>query len=298
MYFDTFQFSAWLRRPLPCPFSGLYFRSRFHYGDFQPDSLTWKDHVRHWQEHFHISQVLRHPQLKTLFCLDQFAVNYLNQSHNNAKAVYLPDPVQIYTDHEIKVEELKASLGIEPGRQVLLLFGALDRRKGIHQLLQAVLMLPASLGKKLCLLLVGPISAQDQPLVQAQINQISQLLPVQIVIHDQFVIDRDIQPFFQLSDAVLAPYQRHVGTSSILIRAAAAQKPVLSSNYGLMGEWTRHYQLGLTVDSAVPSEIAKGLTQVLEKPATELCDRHKMKLFAQQNAAERYANTIFQHVLD
>ncbi|MBD2213609.1 glycosyltransferase family 4 protein [Nostoc linckia FACHB-104] len=293
MYFDTFQFSTVLRRPLPCPFSGLYFRARFHYDEFPESVLSWKDKVRHWQERFHISQVVGHPQLKTLFSLDQFAVKYLNQFHNPAKAVYLPDPVQIYSNSESNLDELKTSLGIEAHRQIFLLFGVLDSRKGIHQLLEAISLLPANLCQKLCLLLVGPIKAQEKPEIKQKIEQLSQILPIQIVVYDKFVIDRENQPYFQLADVVLAPYQRHVGTSSILIRAAAAQKPVLCSNYGLMGEWTRHYQLGINVDSTVPAEIAQGLTKFLLESPAKFGDRTLAKSFAVQNSAENYARTIF-----
>lgn len=155
MYFDTFQLSAVLRRKLPCPFSGIYFRTRFHYGDFQEITLSHKDHIRHWQERLHISLALRHPQFKTLFSIDEFAVKHLQQSSSNTQVVYLPDPVQIYPDSEFKAYSLKANLGIEPGRLVFLVFGVIDDRKGIHQILDAATMLPPHLCQKLCLLLIG-----------------------------------------------------------------------------------------------------------------------------------------------
>lgn len=296
MYFDTFQLSIALGRKIPCPFSGLYFRSRFHYSEFPQCQLTWKDQLNHWRERLHLSQVLRHPQLKTLFCLDQFVVEHFDQFHSKVKPVYLPDPIQIYNNSKLESQNLRESLGIDSARKVFLLFGALDARKGLHQLLEAIQLLPLELCQKLCLLLVGPISLKDKPLAESRIVEISQSLPVQIIVHDQFVVDKDIQPYFQISDVVLAPYQRHLGTSSILIRAAAEQKPVLSSDYGLMGEWTRRYELGLTVNSLVPSEIAKGLTRFLQESPEALCDHTKMESFAEQNSAERYADVIFQHL--
>lgn len=295
MFFDTLQLSAVLRRQLPCPFSGIYFRARFHYGEFQ-HTLSWRDHIRHWLERLQIAEALRHPQLKTLFCLDEFAVKHLIKFHSNSRVVYLPDPVQLYPYSLSEVELLRAKLGIEPERRIFLLFGVLDSRKGIHQLLEAILLLPPALCQNLCLLLVGPLCSQEKPQVQMQISKISDLLPIQIVLYDQFVIDRENQPFFHISNVVLAPYQRHVGTSSILIRAAAAQKPVLSSNYGLMGEWTQHYQLGLTVDSTDKSEIAKGLTQFLTEPPDKFGDRTQMKFFAEQHSAEEFASVIFKHL--
>lgn len=62
-----------------------------------------------------------------------------------------------------------------------------------------------------------------------------------------------------------------------------------------MGEMVKRYQLGLGVDSTIPSEIAQGLTRFLTD-ATSLGDRTSMKQFAEQNTAEEYAKVIFQHV--
>ena len=122
-----------------------------------------------------------------------------------------------------------------------------------------------------------------QLLVRAQ--QISQSLPLQIISNIQYLPEKDIQSYFQISDAILAPYQRHVGMSGILVRAAAAQKPVLSSDFGLMGEITRLYELGLTVDSSIPAQIAEGLCRFLQTNPINLCNPNKMNQFAQMNQA-------------
>jgi glycosyltransferase involved in cell wall biosynthesis len=186
-------------------------------------------------------------------------------------------------------------LGIEANRQIFLLFGALNGRKGIYQLLEAIQLLPTSLCQKLCLLLVGESSITSQ--LKIQIDAVCQVRPVQIIGRYEFIPEQDVQVYFQLADVILAPYQRHVGMSGILLLAAAAQKPVLSSDYGLMGEMVRRYSLGLTVDSTNPSAIAKGLTQLLLEPPSSACDRDKMKSFAQQNSAERFARIIFEQLL-
>ena len=81
--------------------------------------------------------------------------------------------------------------------------------------------------------------------------------------------------------------------SGILNRAAAAQKPVLSSDYGLMGEITRRYQLGITVDSSNPHEIAKGLSKFLTMPLDRHINRQKMSDYAQQNSIDSFASKIF-----
>ena len=296
MYLDSILLRLALGAKFPCLFSSIYFRPIFHYRDFANYVPAGKEGVWQWRDKFCLPRLLNNPQLQTVFCLDPFAVEQLDKFQSKAQMVYLPDPVQIYNDSETQLEKLKNSLGIEPDRQVFLFFGVLTERKGIHQLLDAINLLPPNLAQKLCLLLIGPFELNAQEQIKKRVSEISQSLPIQIVNRHDFITDRAIQPYFQIADVILAPYQRHIGMSAILVRAAAAQKPVLSSDFGLMGEVSRRYGLGLVVDSTVPSEITKGLERFILESPIKLCDYEKMKQFADQNKAEKFAHTIFQHL--
>lgn len=296
MYFDTCLLPLSWGWNSPCSFSGIYFRPTFHYGDFTHYLPSRKAQIQQWREKITLGRVLRHPQLKTLFCLDPFAVKHINTFHSKARAIHLPDPVQNNHGSQPHSVQLRENLGIHPDRQVFLLFGALDGRKGIYQLLEALLLLPSDLCHKLCLVFVGAANSKEKELIESKVATVCQSQPVQILRHYEFVPEQDVQGYFQLADVVLAPYQRHVGMSGILLLAAATQKPVLSSNYGLMGEIVQQYSLGLTLDSTVPGEIAQGLTRFLLEPPDALCDRAKMRLLAEQNSAKRFASVIFQNL--
>ncbi|MGB5710943.1 MAG: glycosyltransferase, partial [Waterburya sp.] len=209
-------------------------------------------------------------------------------------------PVFTYDSYEPDPEALRNSLGVEPNRQIYLLFGGLSGRKGICELLEATTLLTSDLSQKLCILLVGPMGEDDNPQNKLKMDhyiaEITRSQDVQIIVEDRFVPDREIQSYFKMADVILAPHQRHVGMSANLVRAAVAQKPLLSSDYGLMGEIARQYQLGLTVDSTIPKEIAKGLTQFLVKSPAQFGDRSQMQRFAEQNTAKKFATTIFQNL--
>lgn len=296
MYFDTCQLPLAFGKKPPCPVSGIYFKPTFHYSNFAHFESSWQVRLQQWREKLLLSRVLQHPRLQTLFCLDPFVVKHIDQFHSPVKVMPLPDPVPLTTVSEAQVMSLRQRLGIDPGRQVFLLFGALTGRKGIHQLLEAVAMLPPDLSQKFCLVLAGQANPQEQAKMASHITAIRQAARVQIITHYEFIPEPEVQTYFQLADVVLAPYQRHIGMSGILLLAAAAHRPVLSSDYGLMGEVVQRYGLGLTVDSTIPTEIARGLTRFLLESPAGLCDRSKMKSFAEQNSAEQFANVIFQHL--
>ncbi|MCG8367666.1 MAG: glycosyltransferase [Pseudanabaenales cyanobacterium] len=294
MYFDTCQLPLALGAQSPCSFSGIYFRPTFHYHEFPGYAPSRQDRLQQWQEKLLLFSIRRNLRLKTLFCLDPFAVKHLGKGAGSMKAVHLPDPVQINSPFAAQVDPIRARLEIDPGRRVFLLFGALTGRKGIYPLLDAIETLPPVLCQKLCLLLVG--ESNIAAALDSRIASICHHRPVQIVRRYEFVPEADVPAYFQLSDVILAPYQRHVGMSGILLWAAAAQKPVLSSDYGLMGQIVRHYNLGMTVDSTLPDEISKGLTYFLTESAEGVCNRTKMKAFAAENSADRFADIIFQNL--
>jgi glycosyltransferase involved in cell wall biosynthesis len=294
MYFDSILLSLALRGRFPCPLSGIYFRPIFHYSDFADFTPLRHERILQLRDKFALSRLLSNSQFQTLFCLDPFAAERIARFNSQVKSIYLPDPVQIYSESESQVERLRENLGIQPDRTVFLMFGVPQQRKGIYQLIEAIALLPSHLCQKLCLLLVGPRGTDSR--LQTLLKELSESLPVQVISDDKFVPDREIQPYFQVSDVILAPYQRHIGMSAILVRAAAAQKPVLSSNYGLMGEMVKRYGLGITVDASLPAEIAKGLTQFLISSPKEFCELSSMKAFAEQNSAEKFASTVFRYI--
>jgi glycosyltransferase involved in cell wall biosynthesis len=297
MYFDTCMLPLAVGKKPPCPISGIYFKPTFHYDRFDRFTPSWKYRFQQVRERLILSANLQQSQLQTLFCLDPLVVKYIEPFLHAAKAVPLPDPVAIAPVSPQEVNDLRQQLKIEPERKIFLLFGALTSRKGIQQLLAALALLPPQLGEKLCLILVGQANVEKQAEIASQIAAIPTDLKLQIISHYQFIAESAVQTYFQLADVVLAPYQRHLGMSGILMLAAAAGKPVLSSDYGLMGEIVKRHRLGITIDSTKPSEIARGLTQFLLESGEELGDLEARRSFARQNSPERFASTIFQHIL-
>ncbi|MGB3293931.1 MAG: glycosyltransferase family 4 protein, partial [Phormidesmis sp.] len=235
------------------------------------------------------------PRLHTLFCLGPFADEAIRALYPQAKVVSLADPVEIPQTNSLDSQVLLEKHGVLPGRRVFLLFGNITARKGVDQLLESLKELSSESCQQLCILIVGAAKPAEKSRLQAQIDSVHHTQPVQVIAHFEFVPESKVQSYYQLSDFVLAPYQRHIGMSGILLLAAAAQKPVLSSDYGLMGELVRRYQLGISIDSSSPSAIADGITRLLNSDES-LYDLNRMKTFVEENSATQFAQTIFQHI--
>jgi glycosyltransferase involved in cell wall biosynthesis len=294
MYMDTFQIPLALVSKVPCQISGIYFRPAFHYGRFATYQPTWGDRVREWRQKLLLAQILRHPQFKTLFSMDPFAVPVIEQFKGRTNVLPLEDPISLHQPDPSVVEELRLNLSIESNRRVFLLFGKISHRKGVLQVLEAIQRLSPTMSQRVCLLVVGCIDTNDRPQIQAKLAELSDC-PAQIIVYDRYFTDLEVQAYLEIADIVLAPYQRHVGTSSIMLQAAAAQKPVLASNYGLMGEFVRQHELGLAIDASNVQQLSQGIVACLGTDA-KIGNSEKMKEFADQNLWQKYAKTIITEI--
>lgn len=294
LYLDTLEFPLWFGTPAPCPFSGIYFRPTFHYFDLERRRPTRSEWIQQWRERLWLQNILNGSQLHALFSLDPFAVPYINQLSGQTKAIALADPVDIAAVDLERAALLRSQLHIESERTVFLLFGALTGRKGVFKLLEALAQLSDEHCKQICLLVVGSTDPETLARIRAQIAAVRQIKPIQIIERYEYIPEAEITDYFQLADIALAPYQQHVGMSGILMLAAATRKPVLSSNYGLMGQVVKQNKLGIALDSTRVDELMRGLKICLHTPLEELGDTVQMQKFAARNSTSHFAETIFQ----
>jgi glycosyltransferase involved in cell wall biosynthesis len=147
--------------------------------------------------------------------------------------------------------------------------------------------------KQIQLVLVGVIATDYQEKIEHLIRELPDSIIVKTVFEE--VKGAKIQQYFELSDYVLALYQQHVGMSQIVIRAAISRKPLISSDYGLMGKLVNEKTLGITVDSTSSEEIAEAFTEVLKNGIS--FNEMSMKALANENSETAFTSTIFGKLL-
>jgi len=117
---------------------------------------------------------------------------------------------------------------------------------------------------------------------------------VQVVLRDERVPDDEVPDLLGAADVVLLPYQRHLGSSGVLVRAAAAGTPVLGDGYGLLGAQIRRHALGITVDATQTGDLVRGLHRCVTMPLDALFDAEAAAAFARHHTAEHFAETIYR----
>ncbi len=277
-----------LRFDYPVKVAGIYFRPTIGYPVTSARSVVTSFRKRQLMKF-----AARNRHLSSVLSLDPYAVRWL-RSLGDVAAHALPDPVEFFQTRVSKADMLK-DLGIASHKRVLLSFGSQTKRKGVHKILEAIDFLSEETLSKIAFLFVGPID----------INYAGHLIPeiekrrerAEIVVVDKFVADREIGDYFGASDIALLPYQDHVGSSNVLIRAAGAGLPVIASDWGLVGKWTRDYKLGYAIDSSNPNEIAKVIQSAIHSIDIKLFDRNTAIEFASHHTVAAWGDLIAATIL-
>ncbi len=288
MYFDLFQLGIAWGKKSPASVSGIYFRPDFHY-----PQLSIQSKINSFRKKFFLQQVLGKKEFKNLFCLDQSAVPYISGLKPQSNIVPLPDPVAQHPQTPDQVRQLGLQLGIEPFRQVFLMFGHLDERKGIEPLLSAVSRLEPQQQQKTCLIFAGkPVNDAYRQHLHTLIDQVPEA--VQIITVFEKIAEEQIQTYFDLSDYILALYQHHVGMASVVVRAAISRKPVLATDFGYLKDVVLQEKLGAVTDSASPEAIAALMNEALETGISYSLDQQE--IFARNNSVEAFTEVLFERL--
>ena len=290
MYYDFFQLPSVLGRRCPRPYSGIYFRPTFHYHLLDNYRPNLSGRLKSLRKKLLLSRVLRQPQLKRLYCLDEIAVDFMaNKFKTDTHFKHIADSFTVYKSSPSRQEEHRENLGIEPGRRIMTLLGVLDKRKGVKELLECLSLIPEDAARLMTIVLAGRVSNNQHEEIEALVAELQKRLKIQIILHNEYIPDCEVQHYYELSDVILATYQGHMGSSSALIRAALAKKTVLSSDYGLMGELVRRRKLGMAVDTTNPAAMAKALTELATVDLAGTFDATEASKYASENSPEQLA---------
>jgi glycosyltransferase involved in cell wall biosynthesis len=279
----------------PCPVSGIYFRPTFHYRHWSSGRPSFGDRARAARQEAVATLALRNPSLHTLFTLDAFAAAEL-QIRGHHRAEGLSDPVDLAPAPPERLAALRSRLDLDVShKRLVLLFGVLTSRKGIPRVMKAIATLPPDVVAGCHWALVGPLDKTYRTTLDAELAGLRAKRPdATVTLVAEFVPEEDTQAWFELADLILVPYERHVGMSGILVRAAAAGRPVLADHFGLVGALTRQDGLGLSLDTSNPDVFASALARWFRDPKTIPFSKAGAAHFARRNRAPRFARQLLR----
>jgi glycosyltransferase involved in cell wall biosynthesis len=179
----------------------------------------------------------------------------------------LPDPWP--TRPQSSQRDAREALGLPLDTTLFLHFGQPGRRKGLFDVIDAWRSLPAG-----AVLLRAGSHRPGQRRALAKLEEAGRA-----IVRDGYVPGENVDLYFRASDWILIPYRWHEGSSGVLSAAAAAQRPVIAADYGVVGRRVRGKELGHLYTHASVSSLRDAVLRALEQATASYVP-----------ALDRYAN--------
>ena len=269
--------------------SGILFRPSVHYGDIGPYAPSRGERLRDLRKAVIYRAMLRNKALERVLSLDPFFPAHARAHYSGGDKVFaLPDPAHPRAEPPANDESV-----FPAGRIGFLLFGYLAERKGPLAVLDALRTLQPEIAERVAVLFAGRIDPALRPELERRRLAVERERPDLWLRIDDRRLDRgELTALVRQSDVVLAPYQRFVGSSGVLLWAALNGRPVLAQDYGLVGRLTREHKLGLSVDACAPSEIARGIGLMVTEGPGQFFDAQSALRFAAAQTPSRFASLV------
>lgn len=240
------------------PFSGMMMDIKYHraaMGLGPPARINWL-----YEKLFR--RVLRLPTLHTATVIDEAFLTYIKRINclEYRKIRFVPDVGQV-SGTESR-ESARAALGFHADDFVILIYGSLTQRKGIHELLDAIDM--PLMPKQVKLLVAG---TPNLDIVSLLSNLKSVKLKKENRLIESLGFHDDTQEFrvFRSANLVWVGYVgRFNGSSGVLYQAGSLALPVIGNRSGLIGWLIQQHSLGLAVDPKNVQEVVNAVCNMYE----------------------------------
>lgn len=221
---------------------GICMRQSFHFNSC--DVIAPKTTLIYLKRLLFI-RVLCVQTLKCLFSIDELLVDFVRKHYSKlaAKLSYLPDPAEPAQD--LDAAKLRKRYKIPLKTKVILIYGAIDERKGMFNLLDTL-----ESRDDLCNWHVLVVGMQSELVRNAFLTSRWARLERSSRIHtiDEFVTIETEHHMFAMCDVVWAAYVNHYTMSGVVVRAGMYSKPVIACEEGLIGWYAREKGVGIAVD--------------------------------------------------
>jgi len=288
LFFNSFDLiaSSWCRwaafgwrppRHLRGRIAGFYLRPRFLEPDAGGLGNFWK--------RLGFGALAREGWFRRLLVLDEYLQARI-EPRFRAPLAWVPDPWD--GDFTICAEEARRKWGLPTDGRVLLHFGTGSPRKGLPALIEALENLPPD--QRPFLLCCGQLDLRPEWKQRLQRLEHTR-------VHDRYLSETERIEVFRAADLVALLYRGHYGSSGVLVNAAAAGRPVIAINSGLIGQRVNEHRLGLAIEES-GGELVEALARCASNE-TPLADPTDLRAFAKAHSPTEFKAALlraFEHV--
>jgi len=274
------------------PVSGILFRPSVHYADGEAYRPGTAEKVRDLRKSILYRLTLLNRSVRAVLSLDPYFPDHARRRYRNGEKVSaIPDPAfpQAGVSHPV------AATARSTNHIGFLLFGYLTERKGLLVLLDALGLVDPTVAPRIVVTIAGRIEPALREQVDERVRRIRVQRPgLRLHIDDRWLPAHELDALVAASHVVLAPYQRFVGSSGVLLWAAQAGLPVLTQDFGLLGRLVRDHKLGLTADTTDPASLAAGMEHMVVAGPHTFVDPTAARSFVQSRTPDNFAAVVMR----
>lgn len=234
--------------------------------------------------------------LTAAFCPDARLVEKLK----NRRVLFLPE--LITSDLEGKFSEKEASfytriksqyqdfLNRNKDKQVLLMFGDLETRKGFDLLLQLAANEPGSVCVRF-----GRTKGGYTPTWPAILSKEKLMVEDRLFEVDTYIESKELMDFiFSTVQFVILPYKNYYRTSGVMIEVLRRELPVLTHDKGVMAYIVKHYGVGRVFRDGNLTELRKAFAEFRQNYIRYLKNIEKFNLIYSKKNTEEILSVMLE----
>jgi len=285
----------YLRDRTEVPISGIAIHPTLHYATLRSSPQDGSELAEAGFRDRQFRRILKNPRTANVYVFDPyFAQGAADTYEGGDRVVYLPD----MAPNAPRLRDHRPP----HSRTVFLLPGALAWRKGLHAVLDAIARLDHTTISSTSFVFAGEIKRSVRGRFLRRVRQLQARVPdSEILVKDGFRSEMELGRLIDHADVILLPYLRWGFASGLLYWAARAHRPIITQDYGLLSHLTHEFGLGITVNTLDPRAVAAALvhvTRVIRESPRELADPAGQDRFCEGHAAEDFARTLINGILD
>jgi len=275
---STLRKAAFGLRPPSClhgRIGGIYERPRWFSSEFGG--------VNQWLKKQGFLKLSNEGWFTRICLLNEFFAEDMPAQFPGSDFHFLPTPGPLITTPQ---QTARQKLGLPKNAIILLNYGVGHRRKGLHLVTTALNRID---NPELFLLCAG---RQNRDL-----DTLNETLKLEkqgrAKILNRYISDEEEGLCFRAADYILVPYLSHFGNSNILAQAVLAGRPVIASDFDLIGRRVRERKLGILFNDRSLDSLTRQLR--LLDIANE-AGRHEfdaaIKLYAEELSIESFRSAL------
>ena len=260
--------------------TGLLFRGAAAY-QWNTALVTLKDKLSLW--------AATKAPVERLYTVDNVLHDYLAQ-RNIGHCYLMPEPVESSQPFEQAGLPARLQLPEHQDAHYIVSLGGQNYRKGVDLLITAFLQSDAA--EHDYLILAGMLNGD----IRAQLDDNrDHRLAGNILVKDELLTIEQIQMYLEVSSYVAVPYPEHIGSSSFVIRASVARKPLIASNSGWIGWTTERYKLGFACNVKDIAELSATISKALKASRVGELPDADFDALAQYHTVENFKQTWMEN---